>query len=374
MYARMRPIFTAMIAAWMTVSSVGLAEACTYIRLKAEDGSYVIGRTMEWGTFDLDPALAIVPRGRPFSAMRMPDGKSGASWTAKYGFAGISLLGRPAYADIVNEKGLTGNLLYLPGFAEFQTYEPADASKSISPTDFLAYFVSQFATVEEVKDALNSVRVVPVVEPALGFPAPVHYVLADPSGAEIVVEYVEGTLTYYTKTVGVMTNSPPYDRHLNNLRNYLNLRAVAWPEVDVDGIDLTPIGGGSGMLGLPGDFTPPSRFVRAVALSQTAPPTKGGYDTVQEFFNIMDSFNVPLPLVGEKKNPEGMKPLCCATSTQYTVAFDPRKKMVYYHTDDNRTVRSVDLSGIDYSGFDKIVTQPLRTETNPIIEDVPPKF
>jgi len=360
-------------ATWTILASAGWAQACTYIQLKAEDDSYVVGRTMEWGTFDLEPALAIVPRGHTLSAMTMPDGKDGARWTATYGFTGISLLGRAAYADALNEKGLAGHLLYLPGFADFQTYDPALASKSIAPTDFLGYFVSQFATVEEVKDALDSVRVVPIVEPALGFPAPVHYVLSDPSGAEIVVEYVKGELTYYTKTVGVMTNSPPYDWHLNNLRNYLNLRAVAWPAVDVDGIDLTPIGHGSGMLGMPGDFTPPSRFVRAVALSQTAPPTKGGYKTVREFFNIMDSFNVPLPVVGEKENPKGFKPLCCS-STQYTVAFDPANKMMYYHTDDNRTVRSVDIGDIDYGTLKKVVTQPLRTQTQEIIDNVTPKL
>jgi len=371
-HSRLRTALAVALAAWMTAGSARLAQACTYIQLKAENDSYVVGRTMEWGTFDLKPQLGIVPRGSALEAMKMPDGKDGAKWTAKYGFTGISLLGQPAYADAINEKGLAGHLLYLPGFAEYQTYDPALASKSIAPTDFLSYFVSQYAIVAEVKDALDSIRVVPVVEPALGFPAPVHYVINDPSGAEIVIEYVKGGVTSYTKTVGVMTNSPPYDWHLNNLRNYLNLRAVAWPAVDIDGIDFTPIGAGSGMLGLPGDYTPPSRFVRALALAQTAPSTKGGYDTVREFFNVMDSFNVPLPVVGEKDNPEGFEPLCC-TSTQYTVAFDPANKMMYYHTDDNRTVRSVDLGEIDYGSLNKIVTQPLRTQTEAIVDNVTPK-
>jgi len=329
---------------------------------------------MEWGTFDVAPALAIVPRDAALSSMKMPDGKDGAKWQAKYGFTGISLLSRPAFADAVNEKGLAGHLLYLPGFADYQTYDPAKADASIAPTDVLGYFVGQFATVAEVEQALNKVRVVPVVEPALGFPAPVHYVFSDPSGAEIVIEYIKGEPVTYTKTVGVMTNSPPYDWHLNNLRNYLNLRAVAWPAVDVEGIDLKPIGAGSGMVGLPGDFTPPSRFVRALALSQTAPATGGGYDTVREFFNIMDSFNVPLPVVGEKDNPEEMKPLCCSSSTQYTVAIDRKNGKLYYHTDDNRTVRSVDLNKIDYGALPKTVTQSLRTQTQEIVDDVTPKL
>jgi len=137
---------------------------------------------------------------------------------------------------------------------------------------------------------------------------------------------------------------------------------VAWPAVDVEGIDLKPIGAGSGMVGLPGDFTPPSRFVR-----------KGGYDTVREFFNIMDSFNVPLPVVGDKDNPEEMKPLCCS-SAQYTVAIDRKNGKLYYHTDDNRTVRSVDLNKIDYGPLPKTVTQALRTQTQEIVDDVTPKL
>jgi choloylglycine hydrolase len=285
---------------------------------------------------------------------------------------GLSLLGRPAYADLINEKGLTGHLLYLPGLAEYQAYDPAQAASSIAPTDFLAYFVSQFATVAEVKDALDGVRVVPVVEPALGFPS------AGALRPDRPIGRGDGSRVRQRRRDCLHQNrrrhdQPTYDWHLNNLRNYLNLRAVAWPEVDVEGIDFQPIGAGSGMLGLPGDSTPPSRFVRALALSQTAPATKGGYETVREFFNIMDSFNVPLPVVGEKDNPEGMKQLCC-TSTQYTVAFDPATKMMYYHTDDNRTVRSVDLSKVDYGSLDKVVTQPLRIQTEPVIDNVTSKL
>lgn len=347
--------------------------ACTYIRLQAQDGSIFPGRTQEWGAFDLEPAFSIVPRGMTMKSMPMPDGKDGASWTAKYGFSGINYLNKPLYGDVINEKGLTAHLLYLPGFAEYQPYNPVQASQSISPSDLMIYMVSQYATVAEVKQALNEVRVVPVVEPALGIPAPVHYVFNDPSGAEIVVEYVDGELQVYTETVNVMTNSPPYDWHLNNLRNYLNLRAVDWTKLDIAGIDLTPIGVGSGMMGLPGDFTPPSRFVRAVAFSQTARPTEGGFDTVREQFRILDSFNVPLPVVGDTPNPSGLKPLCCS-ATQYTVAYDLKNRVMYYHTDNDRAVRSIDLKRIDYDALSEPYSQPLRNRNLPVIDDVTPQF
>jgi hypothetical protein len=88
----LRKLVAASFAAWMAIVPAGLAHACTYIRLKAENGSYVVGRTMEWGTFDLESSLSIAPRGTPLTAMKMPDGKSGASWNVKYGFTGITIL------------------------------------------------------------------------------------------------------------------------------------------------------------------------------------------------------------------------------------------------------------------------------------------
>lgn len=111
-----------------------------------------------------------------------------------------------------------------------------------------------------------------------------------------------------------------------------------------------------GMLGLPGDFTPPSQFVRAAAFSQTARKTKGGYDTVRELFRILDNFNVPVLAVEAGKLPEGLKPLCCS-STQNTTAVDLKNLVIHYHTDTDLTVREFDLKKID---FGTIGPQPIH--------------
>jgi penicillin V acylase-like amidase (Ntn superfamily) len=161
-------------AALALFSASPASDACTYVRLIGNEGSSHPGRTMEWGNFDLKPGFAIIPRGREHEAMTMPDGKAGASLTGKYGYAGVTLLGRDTlFADVINEKGLVIDLLYLPGFAEYQPYDPAQADPSLSPTDFMIYVGSQAGSVTEVKALLEKVRVVPVVEPALGFVAPV---------------------------------------------------------------------------------------------------------------------------------------------------------------------------------------------------------
>ena len=370
---RFRPTLTALRAATAVLAIFAVcatADACTYVRLIGVDGSSHPGRTMEWGSFDLKPGFAIIPRGGEHQGMIMPDGKAGASWTGKYGYAGVTLLGKDTlFGDVINEKGLVINLLYLPGFAEYLPYDPAQADQSLSPTDFMTYVGSQAASVAEVEALLEKVRVVSVVEPALGIAPPLHFVISDVQGNEIVVEYVGGELHIH-EGIGVMTNSPAYDWHLTNLRNHINLRQVDWKPITVDGLKLDPIGVGTGLLGVPGDFTPPSRFVRAAAYRATSRKTTGGYDTTLEQFRILDSFQ--LPLESDFKNlPKGLDPLKYS-STLYTVSIDTKNMIVYYHTDDERAVRSVDLEKVDWDTFKESKSFPLRRGGEPRIEDVTP--
>jgi choloylglycine hydrolase len=247
--------------------------ACTGITLTAADGSIVFGRTLEWGSFDLMSRLEVVPRGHAYST-HMPDGKPGLSWQGRYGVVGIDAVGKDLIVEGMNEKGLAVGLFYHPGFAEYQTYDPAQAAQSMSPTDVGQYLLTNYATVGEVREAMAKIRVVAVVEPALGFAPPVHFIVTEPSGKAIVIEFLNAEMKVFDAPLGVITNAPSYDWHETNLRNYINLSPVALPGKKLEDLNFKPLGGGSGMIGLPGDFTPPSRFVRAVAFSKTARPTR----------------------------------------------------------------------------------------------------
>ena len=97
-----------------------------------------------------------------------------------------------------------------------------------------------------------------------------HFVVHDRSGKSVVIEPTDKTLKIFDNPLGVMTNSPTFDWHMTNLRNYINLTVTNVPPIDLGGVTLAQFGQGSGLRGLPGDFTPPSRFVRAVAFSQSA--------------------------------------------------------------------------------------------------------
>ena len=205
------------------------ASACTGIMLSGIDGSAVRARTMEWGAFDLLSSVSVVPPGHEMTAV-MPDGSAGAAWTVRYGFAGATVLGRLITTDGVNEAGLSGGLFYLPGFAEYPDFDPAHAETSLAPTDVVNYVLSNFATVAEARAALETMHIVDVVEPSLGFAAPLHFFIADPSGDRIVIEVVDKKMQIHEAPLGVITNAPTYDWHMTNLRNYLNLSATELPK------------------------------------------------------------------------------------------------------------------------------------------------
>jgi choloylglycine hydrolase len=363
--------FLSLLAGLISLAFAPAADACTGILLVAQDGTVVYGRTMEWGTFDLNSRVVIFPRGQQFTG-RTPDAMPGLTWKAQYGFVGLDApaLGEGMVLDGMNEKGLAVGAFYLPGFAEYQSYDPAKASASMGPGDVIAYVLSTCANVDDAKSALAKVRVTPVVSHSLGFAPPAHFMVVETSGRAIVVEYLNGELKIFEAKLGVITNAPTYDWHEINLRNYLNLSHVALPSKKIEEMDFSPLGGGSGMIGLPGDFTPPSRFVRAVAFTQTARPTPTGGETVYELFRILDNFNVPLGAAeGEgKSSTKGMR-----SSTIWTTAWDTKNLVLYYHTQNNRRVRKVDISKLDFGSMREQMVIPLEKERNQDIEDLTPK-
>ncbi len=343
--------------------------ACTGIRLKGKDGTVVYGRTMEWGAFDLHSRVAIVPRGVEFVG-QTPDGKPGLTWKGKYGIVGLDAVKKDYLVDGINEKGLAAGLFYHPGFAKYAEYDASKANDTLGPTDVAQYVLSQCATIAETREALGKVRVVPVKEPALGFSPPSHFMITEPDGKSIVIEFLDGNMVMFDNPLGVITNAPTFDWHMINLRNHINLSALALPSKKIEELDFKPLGAGSGLIGLPGDFTPPSRFVRAVAFTQTARPTEGGVDTANETFRILDNFNLPLAAVNatDEQRDETMK-----SSTIWTSVYDTKNRVLYYHTQHNRRVRKVDLNKIDFEALKETVRLPLDKEKSQDVEDITPK-
>ena len=364
-------ITTLLVFILLVGTCVNSVHACTGIRLIATDKSVVYGRTMEWGAFDMNSRITIIPRGYSFTGLT-PDGLNGKKWKAKYGVVGLDMLGQNYFADGMNEKGLAAGLFYHLGFASYPSYEKDNADISIAPNDVVSFILSQFATIDEVREGMSEVKVVPVVEESIGIPVYAHWMVTSPEGESIVIEFANGEMKIFDNPLGVITNDPSFDWHMTNLRNYLKLSAVATPDKEMSGLNFAPLGGGSGMIGLPGDFTPPSRFVRAVAWTQTARPTGTSSETVYEIFRILDNFNVPLGAAegsDHSSNIKGMR-----SSTEWTTAWDLSEHVLYYHTQNNRRVRALDLKELDFSNLgDDLIHMPLDKIKEQDIEYITPK-
>lgn len=341
------------------------ADACTGIRLSAEDGTIVHARTLEFAV-DLQSNVIMVPRGYNRSGTT-PDGRQGLAWKSKYASLGANGVDLPYIFDGLNEKGLAVGTFYFPGTAGYMPYEPDDAAKTIAPWEVGSWILENFATTEEVSAGVQKVVVPPVVLKAWGFVPPLHYVVHDASGHSIVLEYVGGALRIHDNPLGVMSNSPEFDWHMTNLRNYVHIFHTNRPAIRLGQVELKPFGQGSGMLGLPGDFTPPSRFVRAVAFSQSLLPSKTGEEAVLQAFHLLNNFDIPKGAAREAEKDEHGNIL--ADYTTWTSANDLKRKRFYFRTYDNSQIRMVDLMKMDLEATE-ITTISMKGKER--IEDMTP--
>ncbi len=312
------------------------AQACTGIRLVAKDGGVIAARTLEFG-FDLHSEVLVVPAGTALTGT-LPDGGKGISYTTKYGFAGANAEGLTAIVDGINDQGLYVGLFYFPGYASYAEATKENAARAMAPHEYANWLLGNFANVEEVKANFNKIALVPTVVEAIKQAAPVHFVVHDRTGKSVVIEPLGGALKIYDNPLGVITNSPTFDWHMTNLRNYVNLSATNVPPIGVGGIKLAQLGQGSGLRGLPGDFTPPSRFVRAVAFTQSAVPSDTAAEAVLAAFHILNNFDIPFGAVRETENGT-----VHAEATIWTSASDLKNLRWYFKTYDDQSIRAVDL-------------------------------
>jgi choloylglycine hydrolase len=352
-------------SAILASSAVQSTQACTGIRLIADDGTVVHARTMEFA-IDIHSDVMMFPRGYARTGTT-PDGKEGLKWKAKYASVGLNGVGQPVLFDGLNEKGLAAGTFYFPTSAGYMPYTPADASKTIAQWEVGSWILDNFASVDEVKANIGGIVVPAVVFGGWGFAPEAHYIVHDATGKSIVIEYVGGKLNVYDNPLGVITNSPAFDWHMTNLRNYVNFSMSSASPVQLGSVKLLPTGQGSGMLGLPGDFTPPSRFVRAVAFSQSVFTPKTGGNAVLEAFHVLNQFDIPKGAAREHEKDEHGNVL--ADYTIWTAASDLKAKRYYFRTYDNSQIQMLDLMIMNIDGKDVIT---ISTKGGEVIKPLNP--
>lgn len=312
------------------------AVACTGISLTAADGSYVQARTIEWSRGELKSEYVIIPRNESLQSYT-PTGLNGIKWRAKYGTVGMAVVEKEFIAEGINEKGLSAGLFFFPQYGSYVPYNSVNDNHTLADLQIVQWVLTTCATIDEVKRAVQDVAII-----GLETSSVVHWRIGEPSGKQVVMEIVDGKVHFYDNDVGVLTNAPGFEWHLTNLNNYVNLHAGDAAAYKLGDVQLTPIGGSSAMLGLPGDFTPPSRFVRAAFFRNTAPQRATGLDTVLECFHLLNNFDVPIAI----ENPENKT---LPSATQWTSAIDLTHRKIYYKTAYNSSIRCIDLQSIDFA-------------------------
>ncbi|NKB79982.1 linear amide C-N hydrolase [Brucella daejeonensis] len=338
------------------------AYACTSFILPSTDSGFVYGRTMEFG-FKIDSKMIMIPRNFEMTSQLSAD-MVGKKWKAKYAAIGMNAFDLPALVDGMNEKGLAGGILYFPGFAQYPDPSSVKPEDSLTPWDFLSWALGNFSTVAEVKAALEDVTVVGVKQVDMGFTPPVHYTLHDASGASIVIEPIDGKLKVYDNPLSVLTNAPSFDWHMTNLRNYVNLSPKNVKAMKINGLTISQIGEGSGMLGVPGDMTPPSRFVRASANLLSAREVPSGIESVRLAEHILNNFDIPKGVVQGEAGEED-KPV---DYTQWSTVADMKNDIYYVKTYEEQVLRGVAFKDLDLDAKDMLTIKiPTAVTTLPAL-------
>jgi choloylglycine hydrolase len=314
--------------------SVHLADACTSIRIKTEDGLVFYARTME-GAIDYQSQVTVVPKGTIYHGTLPDNTPKGLTWTVKYGLVGMNAFGSPLMTDGMNEMGLAVGNLFFPDYAEYEPFDPGKANITLSQYEVATWLLSTCATVAEVRQAMSTVQVVQGPQEVY---APLHFAIHDARGNSLVIEYVKGKVHIYDNPLGVMTNSPGFDWMITYLSNFVNLSATNVPQIDLGGMVIKQFGQGSGLVGLPGDFSPPSRLVRMVAFTQLALPVKGPKAGLNLAMTIINTVDIPQGTVRDQDK-KGTR----YDITQWAVAADLAGRKYYFHSHDNKNWRYVDL-------------------------------
>jgi choloylglycine hydrolase len=354
------PKALAAVAAAVALNIPAPAVACTAFQLKSNDGAQIYFRSMEFG-YPFNSKMLIVPRGTDYTGTA-PGGKPGKKWAVKYGYVGLNVDVLPtAVADGQNEKGLAIGMLYLPGYAQYQDPAAAPADKTLGSWEVPNYLLANCATVDEAVAALkNDVYVAQQEFVPFKEVLPVHWWIGDASGKVVVVEYVDGKLNVYDAPLGTLTNSPPYDWQTINVGNYIDLSPVNMPERTLGAFTSVNYGQGSGAIGLPGDLSPPSRFIRAALFSHWATPGATANETVNLGFHVLNTFDIFNGAIQSNTADQtantkgfltssGQPKLVNTDTTEWAVAHDRTNLKTYVRTYNGLQIQMVDLKAIDFT-------------------------
>lgn len=338
---------------------------CSAMSWETEDGLVLWGRNFDFNRIAKGTNVLYVPADIPYDTCggvlpeekTLPSKKRGKY--AAIGIGGLFLSDTPLFYEGMNEEGLMGGQLYFRKFAAY----PKNCQSGripVQPSVLLTHVLLQCKDTKEVEDELKN-RISLVDLPILGTVVQVHWMFTDRRGRSIVVEERRDGLHVYPDTMGIMTNSPDYEWHRLNILNYVQIRQEDYGIREFDGERVEPCFSGSGTLGLPGDFTSPSRFVRLAFLKKYGVKGKNEKDGVTRLFHMMHHAAFPpgLAVVGEPgENMPYDERMVPYDYTIYTSVMCAQSGRFYWTTFENMNIRCAALADL------KERQEPVQLELN----------
>lgn len=323
--------------------------ACTGIELKSLQGNPYWARTQDFEQHFEYSGIKI-PRNYKMTSTYTPFTTSkavmGIAWAA-------DLHKHPVVLDGINEDGICGGSFY---FDHFYKYVPTSEIKAsgkvpIRGEEICTWILTHYGTLKEIRENLNKdVGVTNEPGPMMGMSVPQHCVFIDPDGNSLVVEpSIPNGFRFFKNTVGVFTNAPTFDWQLNNVKTWLERttkRSYKYQNDEpINDIKLGEIT--SGLVGIPADYKPESRFLRA-AFVKLLSDHFGDDKTLNQIFQMLTAVNTPK---GALRIPDGKQTIYAWT--QYTSGYDIKKKKLFAYTYDNRNLKELDFGNPDDWG-DKV--------------------
>lgn len=303
---------------------------CTALTLTTKDGYHLFGRNMDL-EYTFGQSVALVPRNYAYK-----NHATGEMEKSKYATIGMATImdNHPMFAEALNEKGLACAGLNFP--ASHWEDENVEGKINIPPYDLIFWITSNFESIDQLRPYLDNINIVkkPFNEST---PLPtLHWIVTDKTGKSIVIEKTKDSFNVFDNKVGVMTNAPAFDWHITNLHQYMGATSTQ-PECPTwSDLKLIPLGQGTGGIGLPGDSSSPSRFVRVAFARSQAVLGEDESSGIVEFFHILN--NVAM-VRGSVVTLEGKNDI-----TQYTSCMCQEKGVYYYNTYNNNQINLIDMN------------------------------
>lgn len=257
----------------------------------------------------------------------------------------------PLYAEAMNEKGLCMAGLYFPGNA---CYFDAQSDKvNITPFELIPYILGQYKSIEEVKEIIFQLNILNCSFSKQLPLAPLHWIIADQNQSLIIESTKEG-LQIYEDSLHVLTNNPPYSFHQWNIKNYLHLQS-SYPQDTLFHQSLKPYGNGFGTIGMPGDLSPASRFVKTLWLKENVTMNKNEEENVSQIFHILDSVAMVKGTVKTINDQDDY--------TIYSCCMSMHEKAYYYKTYENNQISCIQMEKQN-SNSKKLQLYPLKRQQN----------